>query len=156
MVPAMPNMVSAEFEQILIAMHNNLAPEDEAWDEYLQRGERILKELNGDLSRMRVLTITDGGAPNVAQRNRLRASAGGGKIKSSVISDSMLVRVVVAIFSVFLDGVRVYRPTDWVNAFGNLELPPERHVEMTNVLRRLRTRLGTVRSLDPMLDGQKR
>jgi hypothetical protein len=152
----MPNMVSGEFGQVVIAMHNHLPIEDASWDEYLNRGERIFKSVGGDLSKMRWLTITDGAAPNAAQRNRLRTRVGGGSTTTSVITESMVVRAVIGIFSVFIRGLRVFHPNDWESAFRYIEVPPDRQEELKNLLRTLREKVGGVRSLDPMLDNKSR
>jgi hypothetical protein len=149
-------MVSGEFGPVLIAMHNQLPIEDASWDEYLDRGERVLKMVNGDLSRLRGLTITDGAAPNAAQRNRLRTRLGTGASKASVITESMVVRTVIGIFGVFIQGLKVYHPSDWANAFRYIEVPPDRHEDLKKLLGTMRAKLGPVRSLEPMLENRPR
>jgi hypothetical protein len=152
--PCMPNMVSGEVGSLLIAMHNEGPPEEAAWAEYMQRLERILREAGGDITRIHGMTFTDGGAPDAAQRTKFRSLLEGKTVAGSIVSDSVAVRTVVGILSVFVKGISVHPPGHWQAALAAAKVPPERHEELKVLLRSMRDQLGPIRSLGPLLDAK--
>jgi hypothetical protein len=152
----MANMASARWKSVIIAVHNDRAPSDVEWDQYMALLRGLADDLHGDISKIHGLTFTDGAAPNAAQRNRLREVLGGKTITAALLSNSMFVRGVIGILSVFIKGGRVFNPVDWRSAmtylFGNTEVP----AELLAILASMNDQIGKCQSLDPLLAANPR
>lgn len=101
---------------LVYAVHDGRAPSDEEWSEYVANCRALLERVS-DGSKVGGLAITDGGAPNARQRRLVigvvseLAGEGMARIRSSVISESALVRGVVTAFSWHIPEMRIFAPS---------------------------------------------
>ena len=125
------NLVTRRVGRLLILRQNKSNPSDEEWDE-------CLGLLNPDLDHVRVLVVTDGGAPTPEQRRRLNQTLNGTPVRISVVSESVKVRFVVSSVAFLSRNIKSFAETEYSDALQHLELDldqrrvAQRHVrEMT-------------------------
>jgi hypothetical protein len=122
----MPNMLSSLVETqhnaVLIQLHTSEAPTDAEWNTCLALGEQYGKKQNGSFSSLRVLAITDGGAPTTLQRGKLNDVMDGQTVLVSTVSSNSMVRGVVTALSWFNRGIRVFSPAQITSALDHLLL----------------------------------
>src|SRR5688572_28682247 len=92
---------------LIYAVHDVRAPSPQAWDEYVEHCRDAFRRCPYPGAPIG-FAVTDGGAPNAKHRRQLNAvtrevyGLRTERIRSAVISDSVLVRAVVATFSWWL------------------------------------------------------
>jgi len=142
------NMKAGIWRKVVIAVHNNLPPEQQEWDNYL---EVLVRTLNSDSNGTRVLTITDGGAPNAGQRSQLFQQVRGkysGTVLGSVVSDSILVRTVVTAFALVNPGSRAFSPRDFDTSLHYLGITSlEEKSQILQYLRSLAEKIPNIRTI---------
>lgn len=69
-----------------IWLHTTVNPPIEGWAEGVGRVAELKRQLGGDVSKMLILALSDGGAPNTAQRGELFIDVLEGKSKAAAIS----------------------------------------------------------------------
>ena len=133
----MTNMMYASVGTVMIALHSEEAPTDAEWNGYLDAMAHV-----PDLSALRSIAFTDGGAPNSRQRKalndllapRLKGSPG----LAVAVSSSALVRSVVTALSWFNPNVKAFAPDRVNDAYKYLRLTSSEIAGIRVELRRLR------------------
>ncbi len=97
--PERRNMVTRNLGTLLILRENEVVPTDAEWDECLA----LLAKHDEDFPNVKVLVVTDGGAPSPPQRKRLADVVNGRPLRVAVISDSMGFRFPASSVAFFLD-----------------------------------------------------
>jgi hypothetical protein len=146
-------MVSGRLGNLVIAIHGGQPPTEEEWARYLARCEAVRSEVTASGGTFAGLTITDGGAPNPVQRNALRAlliDAQGHFGQGAMLTDSVVSRSLVSLFSMFVRGLGAFSPPHWREALRHVGVPAEREGGVCAELLRLSAPLGEVRSLVPL------
>jgi hypothetical protein len=115
----MKNMAFASVGRVLIAVHNELPPTNAEWEEYV----KILQKV-ADVSAIRTLALTDGGAPNSNQRKSLNDILRGRTNLGAVITGNTLVRSVVTALAWFNPAVKPFAPERAKEAYLHLQLGP--------------------------------
>ncbi len=128
------NLVTRRVGSLLILRQNKGNPSDEEWDE-------CLGLLKPDLDNVRVLVVTDGGAPSPEQRRRLNQTMSGAPLRISVVSESVKVRFVVSSVAFLSRNIKSFSETEYSDALQHLDLDldqrrvAQRHVrEMTAIV----------------------
>jgi hypothetical protein len=67
-------------------LHTRVNPPLEGWAEGVERVAELKRQLGGDVSKMLVLALSDGGAPNPVQRRQLFIDVLEGKSKAAALS----------------------------------------------------------------------
>ncbi len=124
------NHLTRRVGDLVVLRENAEAPSDEEWDETL----RTLTLPPEELARIRVLVLTDGGGPTVAQRRRLNQTTGGFALIAAVCSESVRVRFIVSSIALFMAKLQCFRATELDAAFDHLGLAPaQRHLARQNL-----------------------
>lgn len=85
-------------ENLLVVVHTTESPTDQEWRHYLDVSLAMGRDLGGDLRRGKILVVTDGGSPGIAQRSLAVKSAEqmhGARMPIAVLSSSRFVRILV-------------------------------------------------------------
>jgi hypothetical protein len=71
---------------LVIWLHSDIDPISERWTECIREMESLKRNVSGDLSKIKALVVTDGGAPDAVQRRALMTETFGGQVKSAAIT----------------------------------------------------------------------
>lgn len=130
---AMANLVSGAWQDetnaLLLAVHGEDAPSDVEWDHYCEFIPQLLLHPNACS-----VVLTDGGAPTIMQRERMRKQLGTASRWTAVITDKAMVRGVVTAIRWFNPKVCAFAPWDVRDAFRFVGLSSE---QIANVLEAL-------------------
>lgn len=120
---------------VICALHSHVAPSDNEWREYLERVREVLAAHPGLVGAVG-LAITDGGAPNFAQRGALVNITGDIKPTSAVVSDSKVVRIATTALTMFGYQIRVFAPERFGDACDHLGVSAAAPAELIDDIRR--------------------
>ena len=115
----MKTMAFASVGTVVIVLHSNQAPTDAEWAEYVKEFKKFK-----DLTRVRSLVFTDGGAPNSAQRKEVNDLLDGRPGLTAVISASSMIRGVVTALQWFNPAIKSFSPDRVASAYEHLKLTP--------------------------------
>jgi hypothetical protein len=101
----------------VVMVQNNKTPTDEEWSELL----RLIAE---NPTGVRILVLTDGGAPSPAQRRRLQETLGGAEPLVAAVSDNMKTRFVAATIALFHSTHVSCTRAEIRKAYDHLQLTP--------------------------------
>ena len=133
------NMVQDFCGDLMIVVHTGQAPSDEEWTRYVAAVERM------DPEKLRTIVFTDGGAPNLEQREAINRALGGKTSPGAVVSNSMLVRGAVTALSWFNPKIKAFSPSGTAAAFAYLGVPEVAVPDVWVMVKRLQHRLGAPR-----------
>ncbi len=108
----------------MVFAHATLAPSDVEWSRVLD-----VYRAHPNISSLRTLVHTDGGAPNAAQRADLSSLLAGTKMPIAVITTSVLARAAGTALTWLNPGFRMFAPTAFEGALD--------HIGATGVDRRI-------------------
>jgi hypothetical protein len=136
----MPNLVTGlwrdDTRAVVLVVHDSNSPSDEEWDEYCRNIGECLKDPAGA-----GIALTDGGAPNAAQRERVRLQLAGRTPRSAVVSPSLLVRGVVTALRWYNPHTVAFSPANIRDAFHFLGLTSSQANELWSAVQELDRRL---------------
>lgn len=123
----LPAMVTELEHDLLIAIHTTRPPSEAEWSNYLSLSLRQAHDQTHLRIRCRQLVITDGGAPNIAQRkaatDAFREALGEhGRMPVAVVSSSPLARFATTAITLVNPQIRVFRPEHLDDAFRYLRV----------------------------------
>jgi hypothetical protein len=110
-------------ERWLLLIHTAAAPSPGEWAPYMEAAKKMDAALDAHLETAGILVFTDGGAPNVSQRNEINAWLQGRHIHTSVICHSAFVRGVVTALNWFNYHIRAFAPEAWRQAMDHAQIP---------------------------------
>jgi len=116
----MRNMVTGCVGDVIVCIHTAQPPSDEEWHEFIV----AIKSFK-DVSKVRNLVLTEGGAPNSVQRRAVNELLQGKPGVSAVVSGSALVRGVVTALNWFNPYVKTFAPSEVEDAYRYLRLAPK-------------------------------
>src|SRR5450432_244127 len=93
---------------LLILRENAETPRDEDWDAFLA----VLARNRANFTKLRILVITDGGGPNVAQRRRLQDALGGQPVRVAVVTGRTAVRFIVSSIALLNRQIATFAPDE--------------------------------------------
>lgn len=106
-------------------LHTTEDPPTKEWDLALEHLTTLRRQRGGDLTKIRALAITDGGAPNVTQRAHLFTNLYEGKAKSAVVTTALSNRIkrgVVTAISWINPSFKAFQPEEYKLALAHLDL----------------------------------
>ena len=118
------NMRVQRIENMLVVVHTTEAPNDREWRSYLDVSLAMGRDLGGDLRRGKMLVVTDGGSPGIAQRSQAVKAAEqmyGARMPIGVLSCSRFVRILVTSAGVVLN-MKAFSPPEVQGLFDFLGL----------------------------------
>jgi hypothetical protein len=111
---------------VVLTLHTPDPPSDEAWQVYLDAIVALMQRANGDLGRARAMSISDGGHPDVKQRDRLNQllkTLTHGRGIAAIVTDDILARGVIRALSWFNPDVRAFSRAALSEAIAYLQIP---------------------------------
>ena len=133
----MKTMVSTRVGNVIVLLHTNAPPRDDEWAKYLAE-----VKAEPEISRLRCIAFTDGGAPTVKQRRGLNELLDGRRLRSLVISRNPLIRGAVAALNMVNPLTRAFSPDALDEAFAYLRLTGEEIAAAHQALDALHAELG--------------
>lgn len=122
----MPNAAFVVSGNVMLVMHNQSPPSQDEWKQYIAGVLQMVRNCDGDLSQTRQIVFTDGGGPDVGQRqaavDSIAAFRNQDKAKVAVVSSSTMVRGIVTVFNWFKLNVKSFSPDRVGEAFKFLDL----------------------------------
>lgn len=142
----MKNMAVKRVGNIIIAVHNKEAPDNETWNSFIEITLATGRANGNDLSNVRQLVVTEGGGPNAAQRKAVDIasnSMNGKKVSVAVVTGSPVVRGIVTVFNWFNLHLRVFTPDEMDKALQYLRIPTHDVTKILNEVRQLQIEVGS-------------
>ncbi|WP_437328879.1 hypothetical protein [Sorangium sp. So ce381] len=130
-------------DRLSVVVHNECAPTDLEWNIYLNH----VRE-NVNIPNLRVLVWTDGGSPDGRQRKAMEVVARQGYPNPpplAVVTQSIVVRAVMKLASIFNPHIRCYSPDQISLAYMYLGLTPAERDLASQLMRELRGELRSTR-----------
>jgi hypothetical protein len=114
--------------EVAVSLHTVADPTAATWDDYCALLLDFKKRNRGDIGNLKLFVLSDGGAPNAAQRRRVHTDIfPKAVIPTSLVSASLsnpLKRGIVTAISWLNDGFKAFEPHEYRNALAHLELEP--------------------------------
>lgn len=101
--------------RFVVFVHDKESPPEPDWDKVLD----LYRSLP-NLRQMRSIVITEGAAPDAAQRKRLNEVLGGFKYPASIVTSSAFVRAVVTALRWFMPEMSAFAPGDETKMFDHV------------------------------------
>ncbi|MEI9942051.1 MAG: hypothetical protein WDO69_32965 [Pseudomonadota bacterium] len=118
--PKKKNAVTRRMGSLVILLQGTDTPTAPEWTECIK-----LVGATTDLNSTKVLVITDGGGPNLTQRQQLEGVLRGTTVCSAVVSDSVKVRFIVATVALFSSKISTFTKSEIEKAYQFLGLMPD-------------------------------
>lgn len=137
-------MAFGNVEKFLVAAHTKLAPGEEEWEGWMEFCLRAVRP--GEV--MKVLIVTEGGAPSAAQRQVMNEKLSPyvienpNALRNAIVTSSAFVRGVVTALSWFHPGHCAFSPANMDDAMAYLEVPVELRAELRLLVRTLQAQLA--------------
>jgi hypothetical protein len=122
---------------MIVIRQNKETSSDQDWDDFLD----ILVAHRGDFARLKILVVTDGGGPSVAQRKRLEVALDDKPVRVAVVSDSMRTRFVVSSIALLNPEMSSFRVTEMSQAYDHLSLTLDERSQAKTTLEQLSARI---------------
>jgi hypothetical protein len=135
------NMVTRSIGAMLILRQGKEDPSDAEWDECMRQLTTLLA-LRSHGRDVKVLVITDGGAPNVSQRERLQKALEKSPIPVAVVSDNVKARITSSAVALLNRHHRSFANADLDQAYAHLGASPEER----------RKSLDAIKAMDGLID----
>lgn len=107
-------MLSLREKNVVLVVHTSRSPSEAEWEAMMV----LLREVSP--RELRILAITDGGAPNVNMRHALNDYSRGAEPVIAVVSNSLPVRGVATAISWFNKRIKVFDPAQIDRAFDHV------------------------------------
>lgn len=115
---------------VVLSLHTDVDPSREEWSQFLEELGSALRDQRGNVDGIRNLAISDGGAPNAAQRREMMEHVGNKANKVAVITSSLenpIKRGVATALTWLNPAFRAGPPSKWQDLLGHVGLTG--HVE---------------------------
>jgi hypothetical protein len=111
-------------------LHTDRDPDPRDWKESCEAVRRAIGERGGDLSRVRVFVVSDGGAPNVLQRRQIIDALSGRSIRAAIVTSVLetnpLKRGIATALSWTLPDMKFFAPRQVANALEHVDIDRDR------------------------------
>ena len=145
----MPNFVFQRFEKTMVVVQTSKEPGDDEWQAYCDACVEMVNDLGG-YEGTGALIFSDGGAPASRHRVQLGKILAGKTVPSAVVTDSLVVRTALGIFSLINPGIKVFPSRDWTKAAAFALVPPNKQLETLKVAVKLGRIAGDIKVLRAM------
>ena len=122
---------------LVILLQGTESPTETEWAECLHLVGKV-----GDINSTRVLVVTAGGGPTLAQRRALEKVLAGTKVCSAVVSDSVKVRFILASVALFSTQISTFQLREIHRAYEFLGLTHAQVVLAEKALTEMRAMLA--------------
>ena len=136
----MPNAIADVVGETVILVVSDQPPAQAEWDAYLKQLGAHLERRAGQPGRL--LVFPGGGTPNSVQRLGLRTTIAGRPINTAVVSDSVVVRSIVGVFSLFVSGTKSFAASEWKAALAYVGFPVEETAALVAAIRKMSDAVG--------------
>lgn len=116
----MKNMSFSERNRFFVLAHGEEAPTDSEWNEYLSS----LGRYSNEITSVRVLVVSKGGGPTMAQRKRLRDVVGTARLPRAVSTSSAIARTIVTLIGLTSPEIAAFSPDNHDGAYRHLGFEP--------------------------------
>src|SRR5438552_1750256 len=120
----MANIKAAVVGETVLCVANAQAPEPAAWDAYMAVLKEHMDQRAGQPSRL--VVFGGGGTPTSQMRLQLKEVIAKRKILTAVVTDSSVVRGIISVFSLFVDGTRPFAVKDWKEGLEYVGFPMDK------------------------------
>jgi hypothetical protein len=128
--------------KFIVLVHNREPPAQAEWDAYIA----ALTVSRRTLSVLNLLVVTEGGAPNAAQRAQIATAYGDTPTLTAVCNRSAIVqRVITAVGWITRARLRGFDYDDLAGAMDYLAIAPTEHRKIAELVAALQTDLGARR-----------
>jgi hypothetical protein len=127
------NQIVRKVGSVVFVVETDQTPSDSEWGEFLD----IFQSYRSELSKLRVLVMTAGGAPNAGQRKQLAAVLGNVRFRVAVVSDNITVRFIASTIALFHRDHRSFSRAELSQAYDHLQLNPQERVLAETAIRQL-------------------
>lgn len=103
---------------MIVIRQNKDTSSDQDWDDFLD----LLVERRAEFATLKILVVTDGGGPSMAQRKRLEIALDGQPVRVAVVSDSMKTRFIVSSIALLNRDMSSFRAGEMAQAYDHLGL----------------------------------
>jgi hypothetical protein len=115
---------------MIVIRQNKETSTDQDWDLFLD----LLVERRPNFATLKILVVTDGGGPSMAQRKRLEVALDGKPVRVAVVSDSMKTRFIVSSIALLNRDMSSFRANEMSQAYDHLNLTlDERRTAKTTI-----------------------
>ena len=136
-----PNLLTSSIGSMLVLVQNKNDPADEDWGECLRQLNLLLSSRLYGQS-VKVLVITEGGAPNVAQRERLQRALEKKPIPVAVVTDNVKARFTSSTVALLNRHQRSFANAELDQAFAYLGASDEEKRKAEDAVKKMRPLLG--------------
>ena len=143
------NIKAVVVGETVIAVTNAKDPEVAGWDAYMTVLADHLNRRAGQPGRL--VVFAGGGTPSSAMRLKLRQVVEKRKLLTAVVTDSTVVRSIIGVFALFVDGTKPFNPRDWKDSLTYVGFPMENVSELVTAARALDAEVGGSSALVALL-----
>jgi len=136
---------------LIISVHTEQNPSGEEWGTLITALKESEARKHGDISRILMLMLGDGGSPDTLMRDALNKVLRGRPMRMSVVTDSVVTHGVVTAIGWFNSEVRAYATAKSTQALTHLALSADEIRQTTDALNSLSRLIIGVHALDAML-----
>ena len=111
---SMSNLSTRSVGGIFVLVGNSTTPSQAEWDTYMAQLKLAIEAREG--KPLGLVVFTAGGTPDSGMRLQLRQTIGTSVVRTAIVTESMVVRSVVGIISIFINHTRPFAPLDWRSA----------------------------------------
>jgi hypothetical protein len=143
------SVIEAMGKHVLIAVHTSTTPSKDEWERYLRMTAEVIEESHGNYVG---LAVTDGGAPNSAQRAALVPLAKKApEVRGAAITNSILVRGIMTAMSWLLNpNFKSFTPEELAEALTHLQVHPMALTRVRDEIVKLQKELPPVATIQAM------
>ena len=103
---------------MIVIRQNKDTCSDQDWDVFLD----LLAARRAEFATLKILVVTDGGGPNMAQRKRLEGVLDGKPVRVAVVSDSIKTRFIASSLALLNRDMSSFRADETSQAYDHLSL----------------------------------
>ena len=149
----MGNLRAAVVGETIFCVSNNASPEAASWDQYMVLLGEHMAQRSGKPGSL--VVFAGGGTPDASMRLKLRQTVNERPLITSVVTDSVMVRGIIGVFSLFVGGTKPFAGREWKASLEYAGFPVSKLSEALPVLRQLDADVGGCSALGVLLKEGK-
>jgi hypothetical protein len=114
---------------VMVQVHGTLPPHSDEWSAYV----KAVRDCLAQGLDLRVFVVTKGGGPSASQRVELNTMLAGRTVRTAVITESIIVRMIISALLLMNPGMKAFEPAGASKAIAYLGVNPRqaREIEQT-------------------------